>query len=394
MRRRESGKGAVVLAVGATITGGLPVFLLGALFVQIQRDIPAPQWVLGAAVASYWGAAAMMSLLAGRVVSWLGIRSATLFGVVIGASSLIGGAFLVPSWVWLLVWAAVGGVCNGISHPAANQLINLRVRRGMLATAFGIKQSAIPFAAFLAGLAVPALALTLGWHWGFGLAGLFALAVGALFWWSVPRGELARPRLGGSHVPLTPPLMKYLLLMASVTTLSAAATGAVTAYAVITGIERGLPLAGAGILLSVAGLLSVVVRVIVGRIADRANSTFALATVAAMMFIGGGGVLLMAVDTQWTFVAGMLLALGIGWGWPGLTHFVVSRVAGPATPSATGVVQIGTYVGSGAGPLAFGLLFVALPQTTLWIIVGAVQIVAGYIAFVLARKTPPAVPVS
>ncbi|WP_158250903.1 MFS transporter [Cryobacterium sp. Y82] len=380
--------------MGSTITGGLPVFLLGALFVQIQGDVPASQWVLGAAVASYWAAAAMMSVLAGRVVSWLGIRSTTLFGVAVGALSLIGAAFLVPSWAWLLVWAAVGGVCNGISHPAANQLINLRVRRGMLATAFGIKQSAIPFAAFLAGLAVPALALTLGWHWGFGLAGLFALAVGGLFWWSVPRGELARPRLGGAHVPLTPPLMKYLLLMASVTTLSAAATGAVTAYAVITGIERGLPVAGAGILLSVAGLLSVVVRVVVGRIADRANSTFALATVAAMMFIGGAGVLLMAVDTQWTFVAGMLLALGVGWGWPGLTHFVVSRVAGPATPSATGVVQIGTYVGSGAGPLAFGLLYAALPQTTLWIIVGAVQIVAGYIAFVLARKTPPAVPVS
>ncbi|WP_166783866.1 MFS transporter [Cryobacterium sp. Hz9] len=380
--------------MGATITGGLPVFLLGALFVQIQGDVPAPQWVLGAAVASYWAAAAMMSVLAGRVVSWLGIRSTTLFGVAVGALSLIGSAFLVPSWAWLLVWSAVGGVCNGISHPAANQLINLRVRRGMLATAFGIKQSAIPFAAFLAGLAVPALALTLGWHWGFGLAGLFALAVGGLFWWSVPRGELARPRLGGSHMPLTPPLMKYLLLMASVTTLSAAATGAVTAYAVITGIERGLPLAGAGILLSVAGLLSVLVRVVVGRIADRANSTFALATVAAMMFIGGAGVLLMAVDTQWTFVAGMLLALGIGWGWPGLTHFVVSRLAGPATPSATGIVQIGTYVGSGAGPLAFGLLYAALPQTTLWIIVGAVQIVAGYIAFVLARKTPPAVPVS
>lgn len=393
MPRRESGTGAVVLAVGATITGGLPVFLLGALFVQIQRDVPAPQWVLGVAVASYWGAAAVMSLLAGRLVSWLGIRSATLLGVMVGGLSLVGGAFLVPSWPWLLGWAAVGGVSNGISHPAANQLINLRVRRGMLATAFGIKQASIPFAAFLAGLAVPALALTLGWHWGFGLASLFAFAVGVLFWWSVPRGELSRRTTGGPHVPLTPALMKYLMLMTSVTTMSAAATGAVTAYAVITGIERGLSIGWAGILLSVGGLLSVIVRVVVGRIADRANSRFALVTVAVMMCVGGSGVLLMAVDTQWTFVLGMLLALGIGWGWPGLTHFVVSRVAGPATPSATGIMQIGTYVGSGVGPLVFGLLYAAVPEVTLWIIVGAMQIVAGYIAVVLARTSPPAVPV-
>jgi len=393
MPRRESGTGAVVLAVGATITGGLPVFLLGALFVQIQRDVPAPQWVLGVAVASYWGAAAVMSLLAGRLVSWLGIRSATLLGVMVGGLSLVGGAFLVPSWPWLLGWAAVGGVSNGISHPAANQLINLRVRRGMLATAFGIKQASIPFAAFLAGLAVPALALTLGWHWGFGLASLFAFAVGVLFWWSVPRGELSRRTTGGPHVPLTPALMKYLMLMTSVTTISAAATGAVTAYAVITGIERGLSIGWAGILLSVGGLLSVIVRVVVGRIADRANSRFALVTVAVMMCVGGSGVLLMAVDTQWTFVLGMLLALGIGWGWPGLTHFVVSRVAGPATPSATGIMQIGTYVGSGVGPLVFGLLYAAVPEVTLWIIVGAMQIVAGYIAVVLARTSPPAVPV-
>lgn len=393
MRRRESGTRAVGLSVGATITGGLPVFLLGALFVQIQRDVPAPQWVLGAAVASYWGAAAVMSLLAGRFVSWLGIRSATLLGVTVGAVSLAGGALLVPSWSWLLVWAAVGGVSNGISHPAANQLINLWVRRGLLATAFGIKQASIPFAAFLAGLTVPALALTLGWHWGFGLASVFALAVGAFFWWSVPRGDLSRRTRGGSHVPLTPQLMNYLLLMTSVTTISAAATGAVTAYAVITGIERGLPLAWAGILLSAGGLLSVVVRVVVGRIADRANSKFALVTVSAMMCVGGSGVLLMAIDTQWTFVLGMLLALGIGWGWPGLTHFVVSRVAGPATPSATGIMQIGTYVGSGVGPLAFGLLYAAVPDVTLWITVGAIQILAGYIAIVLARKAPPAVPV-
>ena len=388
----NTGKPAVLLAVGTTIVGGLPVFLLAALFVQIQRDTPAPGWVLGAAVASYWGAAALTSLVAGRLVSLVGIRSATLLGVSLGLLSLIGSAAFVPLWPWLLVWAAVGGMSNGVSHPAANQLINLRVSGGRLATAFGLKQSAIPFAAFLAGLAVPTLALTFGWHWGFGLGSTFAVLVGLGFWFYGPGRERTRTSLSKVHVPLSAPLLRYLLLMTSITTLSAAATGAVTAYAVVTGIERGLDLASAGILLSIGGLLSVLTRVIFGRLADRGGTGFALVTTASMMGIGGCGILLLALNTPWSFVVGMLLALGIGWGWPGLTHFVISRVSGPATPSATGIVQIGTYIGSGAGPLLFGLLFTIVDETPLWITVGLTQLVAAGIACVLARKVPPSTP--
>jgi cyanate permease len=97
-------------------------------------------------------------------------------------------------------------------------------------------------------------------------------------------------------------------------------------------------------------------------------------------------VLLMSIDVEWTFIVGMTIALGIGWGWPGLTHFVVSRAAGAATPSATGIVQTGSYIGSGAGPLLFGLFFTFLGDTGLWLVVGAVQIVAAAIAFLLSRR--------
>jgi hypothetical protein len=78
-----------------------------------------------------------------------------------------------------------------------------------------------------------------------------------------------------------------------------------------------------------------------------------------------------------------------------LTHFIVSRVAGPATPSATGIVQTGSYLGSGAGPLLFGVGFAAVAEGaseagTVWIPVAAAQLVAMLVVLRLARAVPPA----
>ena len=40
--------------------------------------------------------------------------------------------------------------------------------------AFGLKQSSVPLATFLSGLAIPFVALTLGWRWAFVLAAALA----------------------------------------------------------------------------------------------------------------------------------------------------------------------------------------------------------------------------
>lgn len=61
-------------------------------------------------------------------------------------------------------------------------------RRGF---AFGVKQSAVPLTAMLAGLAVPVFAVTVGWRWAFGAAaalGLFAL--GGSTWVLVVAGAM------------------------------------------------------------------------------------------------------------------------------------------------------------------------------------------------------------
>lgn len=396
MFRRDTGRTTVALAVGTTIAGGLPVFLIGALFVQLQGDLDAPAWTLGFAVAVYWAVAAIVSTLSGRVIGIIGSRRATIISIGGAAASLLGSALLSPTWPLLIVWAGLGGAANGLGHPASNHLMTLRVHGSKLATAFGIKQGAVPFAAFLAGLAVPVLALTLGWHWGFGLASLLTVALLGVFLWLGPKrppAGIKRARFTGR---LGAPLVRYLILMSSATTIGAAAAGAVSAFAVTAGVQRDVPDALAGILLSVGSLLGAVVRVVSGRIADRTGGRIALPLTAALLATGAVGTALISIDTSWTFIVGLILALGPGWGWTGLTHFVVSRAAGPATPAATGIVQTGSYLGSGGGPLVFGIAFAvagtAPGHTLIWLPVALLQLIATVIVLVLIKTRPPAVP--
>jgi MFS family permease len=320
----------------------------------------------------------------------VGGRTATITAIGFGVLSVLGSATVVPSWGWLLVWGAVGGVGTGIGHPASNHLMAVRVNPKRMATALGIKQGAVPFAALLAGLSVPLIALWFGWRWGFGVAAVLCAALLVAFLRLGPQRVARRDRR--PHVPISAPLARYLLFVASVTTLGAGAAGAASSYAVTAGIERGIDDGWAGILLSAGSLLGAVFRILSGRLADRTGGRIALPLATVLLATGAIGTGLMAIDSPVTFAIGVLLALGPGWGWTGLTHFVVTRVAGPATPSATGIVQTGSYLGSGGGPLLFGLAYAHSHSSLDWLVVAGVQLLSTVIAIALSRRRPPAVP--
>lgn len=390
---RDTGRTTVALATGTTIAGSMPAFLVGAVFVQLQADIGAENWVLGTAVAAYWIAAAVISTLSGRIVARIGSRRGTILSLVVSIVSLLGVALWVPSWQWLVVWTVVGGMSNGLGHPSSNHLMTLRVGASRWATAFGIKQGAVPFAAFGAGLTVPTLAVTLGWQWGYALGALGAAAVLVAFLLLGPRRVPAASGARKTSVPLTVPLRRYLLVLLTATTLGSAGAGAVASFAVTAGVDRGIPDALAGVLLSAGSLLGATLRVIAGRLADRSNGRTALPMTAAMLACGAIGTVLMSLGSVWTFAIGVLFVLGPGWGWAGLTHFVVSRVAGPATPSATGIVQTGSYLGSAGGPFFFGLAFqFTSGDPAVWWGVAVAQIVATAIVVVLLRRAAPPTP--
>ena len=77
---------------------------------------------------------------------------------------------------WLAAALAVGGLANAVGQPAGNATLAQHVSADRFGIAFAVKQSGIPVATLLGGLAVPAVALTIGWRWAFAAGALLAVA--------------------------------------------------------------------------------------------------------------------------------------------------------------------------------------------------------------------------
>jgi MFS family permease len=163
---------AVTLAV--TVAAALPVYLTGALAVQMRSELHMTESQFGTVLASYFVSATLGSLFLGGVVDgwgWgRGLRAATL----VSALSLTTIGLMAHSWRGLFVCLSVAGLGGAIAQPSSNLALTRRVPVDQQGLSFGAKQSAIPLAVLLGGLAVPVLAMTAGWRSAFLLSAAFA----------------------------------------------------------------------------------------------------------------------------------------------------------------------------------------------------------------------------
>ncbi len=367
----------LVAAVLATIAGALPVFMTGALAVQLQADLGFDAARLGLAVAVPFAAAAATSTAFGRVAESIGAGRALRATSLLAALIMV-GLSLAPSWGVLVVLLALSGFNNALAQPAANLLLARAVEPGRQGLAFGVKQSGMPASAFLAGLAVPVLALTVGWEWAF-VAGA-GLAVVAACVAPVPKRPI---RAGGRTIsrdgdaPLGP-----LIILAVGIAGGAAATGALSTFLVSAAVASGLGDGAAGLLLVLGSGVGIAVRLFAGVRADRREGRH-LPVVATMLLGGATAFLLMAVGESWAVVLATPFAFGLGWAWPGLFNFTVVRLNPNAPGAATGITQTGTYIGAVLGPLTFGLLVqfysygIAWLVASTWYVVGAAAMLIG-----------------
>jgi len=365
------------LSIAAGAASVLPGFLVGALSLQIGGDLDARVEAVAAGVTVFFLAGALGAGWGGRLADHIGALRAMRRCVFVTAAALA-AASLSPSLVVLFPLLAVAGVANSVTQPAINLFVAEQIPVDRQGLGFGIKQSGIPAAILVSGLALPVLALPLGWRVTLVLCALAPFAVG-----------LALPREEGPHVSRRAASRRpsrALLLTAAGAALGTAGPSALGAYLVASAVDVGIGEGTAGLLAALASGLSLVARVSLGARADRRRD-YSLAVVVVLLAVGSLGFALMASDAAGVFVFGALVAFTLGWGWPGLFNLAVVDSNRETPGSASGVSQTGIYIGAALGPAAFGAIAASAGYGAAWLAVAASTLLSAGVLWLASRAT-------
>jgi MFS family permease len=359
---------ALAIATGAATV--LPGFLVGALALQIRGSLDVSVAAVASGLTVFFAAGALGAGPGGRLAERVGALTAMRGCLLVTAACLTAAGLGARSLLVLLVVLAVAGLSNAITQPAINLFMADQVPFERQGLAFGIKQSAIPAAVLVSGLALPLVALPFGWRATFVLCAAGALAVAAVVGRSA--GAFAPPP---ERKPAPRP-SRALLMTAAGAALGSAGPNSLGAYLVASAVDVGIAEGTAGLLAAAGSASSLVARVLFGRRADR-RGEYGFGAVIALLVAGSAGFALLATDTTPLFVAGTVIAFALGWGWPGLFNLAVVDHNRHAPGAATGVTQTGIYIGAAGGPAAFGVISTELGYSTGWAISGVLCLLSA-----------------
>ncbi|MGB5533893.1 MAG: MFS transporter [Acidimicrobiia bacterium] len=381
----------VAPALVATIVAMLPSFLTAALVVQIGLDTGLTLTGLGVVIGVFFGMAALVSSTAGRLsesVGWAtGLRISTLLSAfALGTIGWFGNSVAVIG-----ISLGLAGIASALTQTSSNLTIARCVvprRHGWI---LGIKHACVPAAMFLAGLAVPALALTVGWRWAFRVAAMLAVATAA----SIPRRDQPHtltppPRSITSSAgrPTTP--VHLLVVLAVAVGLGIGALDPLGSFFVSYSVSIGVEEQVAGVLLAIGGLCGIVARLVAGRLIDRmAQADFT--AIASMMVAGALGIVILNLGGYPGLIIGGFVGFTAGWGWSGLFTFAVVKDNPHAPAAAWGIAQTGKFLGAAIGPLVFGIVADRVSfDVAFWIATAALLAAAVLIIYVRNQRPPSA----
>ena len=251
----------------------LPATLTGALAISVGDETGLRLTGVGGLYGVLFGVSAITSTATGRLVQRIGWR----YGIRLaagGTGAVLGVLAVAPTSWWEAWWPialffCIAGVTAAGSQTASNQAMVHSVPPGRYGLLFGLKHTAVPAAAMAGGLAVPTLALTVGWRWAYAAAAIAAFVVAV----AVPSGTY-RPfgnnKPGDRVRPTTPlPVLIGLAVAAALGHAGLDSLGAfVVPFAVSEGVTEGL----AGLLLTLGSIAGLTVRLVSVTVAASSGS--------------------------------------------------------------------------------------------------------------------------
>jgi len=379
-RSEDSSLTVVVVGVATTVICTFPLFLTGALAVQMRAELGFSVTELGIAAALFRASGALFAVPFGALADRIGPSRAMRYAAGISTVTSLGIGLLARDIIALYALLFLGGLANPLGQSAANLSLSRSVQANRQGLAFGLKQSALPLSSLIAGLAVPLIALSLGWRYG------FVAAAGLAIWLilAIPSGEAIAFRTRAQPETTSVTRRWPLFLLAAGLMVSMMAGSTLTTFTVDSAVTSGVSPATAGLLLTIGSLASIVVRLIVGSRADRRERGH-FRTVAGLVAFGSIGYLLLAVGGPILTTIGVIVAFGLGWGFNGLFWYALLRLNRQAPGRITGLVMPGGMLGGFLGPLIFGWIVDTSGYGVAWTVAGVWGICGAAIIMVARR---------
>jgi MFS family permease len=359
----------------------LPITLLGALFVEIGPEFGLDQAVLGLLAAVFLGVSILVAPAAG-IFAERSASGALVVSALLAAVGCAGIAGVSRSAAGLVPWLVAAGFANAIGQTGTAVFVVQTIPGPRQGLAFGVKQATAPLGTLLAGIAVPAFALTIGWRWAFATTSVLAILAAV----AVPHigrpAHLDHGRRGFRRLRRRTTVLALVLAIM----LGVGAASALGVFFVDAAVSAGLSPAEAGWLQAVGSSLGVVSRLAAGRAADTMPAGH-LRLVAVMLAGGAVGYALLAAGGDVAIILGTVLAFALGWGWVGVFFFAVVRLNPDAPGAATGIVQTGDFAGSLVGPVVFGSLAASGTYRNAWFVAAILAVLGAAVTIGVELNT-------
>lgn len=369
----------MIVVCCALIVAALPFFMVGGLAVQIKDDLGFSEAELGLAVTLGFITGAVSAPFAGRVADRIGPKRSVYLGCALCVVAMAGIAVLADDLAVMAAFLCLSGLAIALTDPGLAILVNRSIPAERHGMAFGIKEASIPAAGLVAGLAVPTIALSVGWRWAFTLA-VIPLGFVLLF---LPRVVVGPPRPAPPHEGTARPRrhrITGLVVAAIAAALGVGAASGVGIFITDSAVAMGIEPGNAGLLLALGSMAGIVARIATGLRADRSGG-LQFGFIAVMLGIGAVTMAFGATEVPWLLVVATIGTFAGAWAWTGLYFLSLIR-AFPDRPGAiAGIATLGLGTGNALGPVLFGLAAGAWSFGAAWLAAG---IVAGVAALLMS----------
>ncbi len=354
-------RGVLLTVLLSTMTASsFQIFALAVLAVDLIDDLEISRTTLGLIGSLNTLVGAVTAPTMGKVTDRIGAKQAIIAIFVVSAVGMALTA-LSGSWVVLAISATVSGIPQGWGNPATNALIAERVPTDAQGTVTGIKQSGVQLGIFLSGFTLPGLALAFDWRgalWGYAV--VYALGAIAVAKGLSPSAPFAPPTQASDGTTVhTQPLPRFIWVISLYAFLFGSAGGAIGRFLPLWANEVvGMSTVAAGAVVAFGGLLGIVARIAVGRLAqERIAPALLLSIMAAIGALYCGALLITTSVGAWIlWPATIFYAVGIGaWNTVAMLAVIVS-VPKQAAGRASGVVIFGFLGGLTVGAPITGVV--------------------------------------